>query len=156
MVLAEPVGWALESIKAVRRGAAGTMSVPIRAFSIIARCSAAYAEPWSEQSVAGRSWRVDPFLGAGQGGDGAGIATRAKPLPFSWVADDLTEAEQRAIGGLAQIHGLDPTVARTVAGLAWVVDDMTSIEQRAVESLYRAAASDRAYAQTIIGPRVDG
>ena len=29
--------------------------------------SAAYAEPWSEQRVAGLSWRVDPFLRAGQG-----------------------------------------------------------------------------------------
>ena len=68
---------------------------------------------------------------------------------YSWVADDLTEAEQRAIRTLTQILELDSTVARTVAGLPWVVDGITVIERHAIESLRRATQADRAYAQMI-------
>ena len=55
--------------------------------------------------------------------------------------------------GAGHIHGLDPTVGRTVAGLAWVVDGITEIERHATEAFHRATIADPAYAQMIASLR---
>ena len=62
---------------------------------------------------------------------------------FPWLADDVTVAEQWAIGALLELRTIDATIAQRVRSFPWVADDITDTEQQTLHSLARLAESDR-------------
>ena len=71
-------------------------------------------------------------------------------LDFPWMADGVTEDEQRAIRYLREILQEDPAVARTLLGFPWLADGVTNDESWAIQHLRLILREDPAVAKTLL------
>ena len=69
---------------------------------------------------------------------------------FTWLADGVTEDEQRAIRYLREILREDPTVAETLLSFPWLDDGVTEHESWAILQLENIAREDPAVAATLL------
>ena len=68
-----------------------------------------------------------------------------------WVADGVTEAEERVIRTFASVADADDAAfAWVMASLPWFSDGLNVTEQRAVQSLFALRAADPAAAQRVM------
>ena len=71
-------------------------------------------------------------------------------LDFPWMADGLTEDEQRAIRYLREILEEDRAIAATLLGFPWLADGVTEDESRAVQDLRLTLREDPTVARTLL------
>ena len=71
-------------------------------------------------------------------------------MSFAWLADGVTEDENRTVRALQDISREDPAVAETLIGFPWLVDGVTEDESRAIYDLQQILREDPAIAKTLL------
>ena len=77
------------------------------------------------------------------------LALEVAALP--WLADEVSEAEARAVTTLAALAVRDLALARTVVGLPWLADEISEAEAAALSTLGELSARNLALAQRVAG-----
>ena len=72
-------------------------------------------------------------------------------MDFPWLADGVTEDEQRAAYRLREILRQAPTIAETLLGFPWLADGVTEDESWAILQLERIVQEDPTVAKTLLG-----
>ena len=72
-------------------------------------------------------------------------------MDFPWIADGMTEDEQRAARYLREILREAPAIAETLLGFPWLADGVTEDESWAVTHLRLILREDPAVAETLLG-----
>ena len=72
-------------------------------------------------------------------------------MDFPWLADSVTEDEQRAAYRLREILRQAPTIAETLLGFPWLADGVTEDESWAILQLERIVQEDPTVAKTLLG-----